>query len=835
MVKVCNLYNSKVLLVFLIGLLGLILCPAYVNAACNPGHSVGQIEAGTFGSDGCGGNYIFPAYLTVGNQISVSSGWITTTGYTFSGDGDTGMYSSDDGILQFYNDGGETIHINAGTGGCPRCVGIGTASPSQKLDVAGNINFETSALRYLYLGSGGGYLKTGNAAGSGILLEAGNSPGVYINSVSNKPVILATGGGSSNVGIGTAGPDAKLHVIGSICAESSDTGCAPTSGYVRGAGLCIGTDCKTSWPSGVGGSGTANYLSKWTAGTTLGNSLVYETVASPNWVDIGPDGSTTNLIVKGTLFIDAPGSDEISIESLSGETGMLTFTDQWNRLEYTYGSGGPLKIRGYNGLQMYNYAGEVARFGKSSSDLSSYFNGNVGIGTTSPHGKLELYDAAQPTGHDLILSRFWGGTDNVRGSSVFHYYDATSKDILVFGVAGDIAGGGASYTSPNTLAAARMVIQPSGNVGIGTTSPSELLTVRGATPAIALVNSADGDGAQRFKSISGGVSITSDVGDSTFHIRRTTGYVGIGTTGPTAKLFVRETTATTNAGITAGVVSAYSTGDMAQGFGAGLRFNIADSGASNEIAGIYGVRSNADNKGDLALVTNYLGTWYRRMRIGSEGFVFMRDGDPGTYSPASNYYLEVEKDTAGSGAIIGLSSAGTAIRGVTTTGYGVDAATNGAGYALRADGMNTGYAAVFVNGNVGIQVSAPTQKLDVAGNIKTSGCLYYNGGTLGTCASDVYLKTNISLLTFDNALEKAVNLQPKIFQFADNPGRQYSGLIAQDVEQVAPELVVTGSDGHKQVKYGDIQWLTLEAVKELKAENEALKQRIEVLEDQMKI
>lgn len=106
---------------------------------------------------------------------------------------------------------------------------------------------------------------------------------------------------------------------------------------------------------------------------------------------------------------------------------------------------------------------------------------------------------------------------------------------------------------------------------------------------------------------------------------------------------------------------------------------------------------------------------------------------------------------------------------------------------------------------------------------------------MGTCASDVYLKTNINLLSFDNALEKVINLQPKTFQFADNPGRQYSGLIAQDVEQVAPELVVVDTDGHKQVKYGDIQWLTIEAVKELKAENDALKQRIEMLEKQVKI
>lgn len=454
--------------------------------------------------------------------------------------------------------------------------------------------------------------------------------------------------------------------------------------------------------------------------------------------------------------------------------------------------------------------------------------------------------AADTIGGNIVLNRYLV-SGSWRGGAIFNYYPtAAGQDVLAFAVSQD--------TTPVDLGKVKMVIGANGNVGIGTTAPvANLHTVypysktdtterfvgewssNDASNRWGLKVSSIGAAAQANRNF---ILQTHEAGVSNSGNLILQGYggnVGIGTTGPTAKLFVRETTATTNAGITAGVVSAYSTGDMAQGFGAGLRFNIADSGASNEIAGIYGVRSNADNKGDLALVTNYLGTWYRRMRIGSEGFVFMRDGDTGTYSPASNYYLEVEKDTAGSGAIIGLSSAGTAIRGVTTSGYGIDAATNGAGYALRADGMNAGYAAVFVNGNVGIQVSAPTQKLDVAGNIKTSGCLYYNGGTLGTCASDVYLKTNINLLSFDNALEKVINLQPKTFQFADNPGRQYSGLIAQDVEQVAPELVVVDTDGHKQVKYGDIQWLTIEAVKELKAENDALKQRIEMLEKQVKI
>ena len=72
---------------------------------------------------------------------------------------------------------------------------------------------------------------------------------------------------SGNVGIGTTGPSQKLDV----------------SGYVRGSsGLCINNDCRTSWPvdtnSGgtLTGGGSGNYVPKWTGGTSLGNSTIFD-------------------------------------------------------------------------------------------------------------------------------------------------------------------------------------------------------------------------------------------------------------------------------------------------------------------------------------------------------------------------------------------------------------------------------------------------------------------------------------------------------------------------------------------------------------------------------
>jgi hypothetical protein len=106
-------------------------------------------------------------------------------------------------------------------------VGIGTTTPSKKLEIvgnitiAGNITFESSTLRYLYLGSGGGYIRTGNPSTDWIHLEANNSPGVAINWFSyTKPVIF-----NSSIGIGVMTPTEKLDVAGAIKIGNTNSPC----------------------------------------------------------------------------------------------------------------------------------------------------------------------------------------------------------------------------------------------------------------------------------------------------------------------------------------------------------------------------------------------------------------------------------------------------------------------------------------------------------------------------------------------------------------------------------------------------------------------------------
>jgi chaperonin cofactor prefoldin len=58
-------------------------------------------------------------------------------------------------------------------------------------------------------------------------------------------------------------------------------------------------------------------------------------------------------------------------------------------------------------------------------------------------------------------------------------------------------------------------------------------------------------------------------------------------------------------------------------------------------------------------------------------------------------------------------------------------------------------------------------------------------------------------------------------------------LIAQDVEQVMPELVAADGDGYKAVDYSKLPLLTIQAVKELKAENDTLKAQVAALTQQV--
>ena len=131
------------------------------------------------------------------------------------------------------------------------------------------------------------------------------------------------------------------------------------------------------------------------------------------------------------------------------------------------------------------------------------------------------------------------------------------------------------------------------------------------------------------------------------------------------------------------------------------------------------------------------------------------------------------------------------------------------------------------NVSVGIGTSAPNTKLQVVGNIRvgtsgTLGCVQRFDGTAiaGTCSSDARLKTNVR--PFEPVLDRLARLQPVHFTWkaAEFPEYHFgagvnSGLIAQDVEPLFPDMVATDGRGFKMVNYSELPYLTLAAVREL--------------------
>jgi hypothetical protein len=178
------------------------------------------------------------------------------------------------------------------------------------------------------------------------------------------------------------------------------------------------------------------------------------------------------------------------------------------------------------------------------------------------------------------------------------------------------------------------------------------------------------------------------------------------------------------------------------------------------------------------------------------------------------------------------------------SGYSVSGAATGTTITFRTSVAGAGEAnqiRISSTGELGIGTMSPAYPLDVVGDIHTTGCVLYNGGSVGGCAtpSDARLKMNIQ--PFGTVLERLVALQPVHFDWNPSnppkyrfaPGRT-PGLIAQDVEKVFPELVTTGEDGYKRVFYNELQFMLLEGVRELETENNTLKDSASAEETEIK-
>lgn len=157
---------------------------------------------------------------------------------------------------------------------------------------------------------------------------------------------------------------------------------------------------------------------------------------------------------------------------------------------------------------------------------------------------------------------------------------------------------------------------------------------------------------------------------------------------------------------------------------------------------------------------------------------------------------------------------------------------NGGGTYFNTTGTNQmAFAFLYAGaGDLSTDTAHRIVSIDSAGNFTASGNV--------TAYSDVRAKENI--ITIDSPLDKIMKMRGVYYTRKDNPSTQKQrqvGVIAQEVEEVLPEVVMTddSEEKKKSVAYGNIVALLIEGMKEQQKQIEAQQSTINYLLDRCAI
>jgi len=280
--------------------------------------------------------------------------------------------------------------------------------------------------------------------------------------------------------------------------------------------------------------------------TLTANTSITGTLATAAQTNITSVGTLSSLTVSGdltvdtsTLYVDStnnkvgvgnssPNSYSASANNLvvgsSGDTGItiVSSTVSNGQLKFADGTTGDATGRG---IIDYNHASDHMALKTAATErMRIDSSGNVGIGTTSPD--------AQGGNQNTILNL--EGSDNLVYFSGGSGGNAVDDGLAIEGVATGVTSGDKRtgsilmtrantsttsldskitfYTTSSGTHAIRMIIDSSGNVGIGTSSPSEKLHVASAGTVIGLVEntSSTADARMRVKNTLSSLEIGHD-------------------------------------------------------------------------------------------------------------------------------------------------------------------------------------------------------------------------------------------------------------------------------------------------------------------------------------
>jgi hypothetical protein len=546
-----------------------------------------------------------------------------------------------------------------------------------------------------------------------------------------------------NVGIGTTSPGYKLDVVGSIKASVQGrfaSGSAATPSYSFDADSDSGMFRATTNALGFSTSGTERMRITSAGNILVGGSNDYSriSVTNGNSARTGitlSDGNTASLMLFAGNSADAVIA--IDVQNLSFKTGATVGQDNGTE-RMRISSAGAIKFNAYG-------AGTLV------TDASGNITVSSGGGAGGPYLPLSAGSSYPLTG-DLYL-------DDGSGASPSLYFKNQSDNFWRYLME---SGGDFSIKEGTST---RLTFQAGGNVGIGTTSPNDILHVSkvGAATRLRVGNNGAHDASIYFNTstdwsigtdTSNSNSLTfgnsSAIGTGTKMVIETGGNVGIGLTNPSSKLTIE-----TNAGdgtIELLAVNAATTKNK-------IIFSEAVLGDESFFIEHDGAGAGADNllkiHGDGSGGT-------------ASGVTIRRDGRVGIGTNSPVYKLDVAEKIR----IVG----GLKITPTTSNLYAEDGALsyygstngvylNGAGangwLRLQASGVENdqnsiniyGSASAYMTfrtanstrmiinsaGNVGIGTTSPGYKLDVNGGIQAGGVVTYSKayGSLNTTGNAV--------------------------------------------------------------------------------------------------
>jgi len=703
---------------------------------------------------------------------------------------------TDDSRLGVFNNSGTEVVTIKENGN----VGIGTTSPADKLHIeGGGIRLSTGDLVFkaddtgdiVFLNADGtekARIYSGSSAGiNDLKFRTGGATRLYIDS-------------SGNVGIGTTSPRGKLDVkttetdriyFGAssstnddspkLCLFGAHSDSAPITGpclqkinvdsYGRGrlaifqhggADYTSETEVVSILPNGNIGIGTTSPGAKL---DVRGSILIYDSGSSQaNW--IGTDGATGNFLIGSD---GTPGNNiRLVIDDNNGNVGIGT-TEPGSKLEvvgaiYINNDGYGLKLKPSNSWDSI-YWDNTHRIGYDSNYLryeapAHYFAGNVGIGTTSPGQKLDVSGNIRVTG-----DWYWLPSKN------FQLYASANNQEWSFDLRNtDTYTGTYWQVWSDTKGSILAVRGDTGNVGIGTTSPSEKLEIAGQVKA--LKGQKLGwrqfekwywwDGSEVHVYWNRLYQITGNEGYVTFQVyaRHDINYPGFALYDVSVHKF--------NGG------SSYS-------------ISVIPSAVNRHIQNKPRIYVALDSNGYI---------WVKAHVIWNSEAAFRTIAIEGATELSTISYQEADPSTF-----------------IVTDGESKRADSN-----LSVTQSALMYPYIDSSGNVGIGTTSPgSYRLYLSG-----GEAYCDQTTCWNDASDIALKENIRDL--DYGLKEILALKPTRFLF--KPTREEGiGFVAQEVEKIIPE-VVSGEEGHKGISYGGLTPVLVKAIQEQQEQIEELKTQL---------